>query len=156
MATAYIALGSNIGDRRLLLQEAVVRLSMEVGTITALSSFYETEPEGFDSPHRFLNAAVCVETSLPPQELLAVTQRIERALGRTAKSSGGHYADRPIDIDLLMVGDTIIDTPELTLPHPRLHERRFVLDPLCEIAPTLQHPLLHRTVADLRDTLISR
>lgn len=149
MATAYLSLGSNLGDRLRLIQEAVAALTVEAGSVTALSSLYETEPWGFSSPHRFLNVALALETSLSPETLLAVTQRIERDLGRTHKSVDGRYADRTIDIDLLFVGDAVLDTPALTLPHPRLHLRRFVLEPLCEIAPALLHPLLRKSVSQL-------
>ncbi len=149
MATAYLSLGSNLGDRLRLIQEAVAALTVEAGPVTALSSLYETEPWGFSSPHRFLNVALALETTLSPETLLAVTQRIERDLGRTHKSVDGRYADRTIDIDLLFVGDAVLDTPALTLPHPRLHLRRFVLEPLCEIAPDLCHPLLRKSVSQL-------
>lgn len=149
MATAYLSLGSNLGDRLRLIQEAVAALTVEAGPVTALSSLYETEPWGFSSPHRFLNVALALETTLSPETLLAVTQRIERDLGRTHKSVDGRYADRTIDIDLLFVGDAVLDTPALTLPHPRLHLRRFVLEPLCEIAPALLHPLLQKSVSQL-------
>lgn len=149
MATAYLSLGSNLGDRLRLIQEAVAALTVEAGPVTALSSLYETEPWGFSSPHRFLNVALALETTLSPETLLAVTQRIERDLGRTNKSVDGRYADRTIDIDLLFVGDAVLDTPALTLPHPRLHLRRFVLEPLCEIAPDLCHPLLRKSVSQL-------
>lgn len=149
MATAYLSLGSNLGDRLRLIQEAVAALTDEAGPVTALSSLYETEPWGFSSPHRFLNVALALETTLSPETLLAVTQRIERDLGRTHKSVDGRYADRTIDIDLLFVGDAVLDTPALTLPHPRLHLRRFVLEPLCEIAPALLHPLLRKSVSQL-------
>ncbi len=149
MATAYLSLGSNLGDRLRLIQEAVAALTVEAGPVTALSSLYETEPWGFSSPHRFLNVALALETTLSPETLLAVTQRIERDLGRTHKSVDGRYADRTIDIDLLFVGDAVLDTPALTLPHPRLHLRRFVLEPLCEIAPALLHPLLRKSVSQL-------
>lgn len=149
MATAYLSLGSNLGDRLRLIQEAVAALTVEAGPVTALSSLYETEPWGFSSPHRFLNVALALETSLSPETLLAVTQRIERDLGRTHKSVDGRYADRTIDIDLLFVGDAVLDTPALTLPHPRLHLRRFVLEPLREIAPDLCHPLLRKSVSQL-------
>ena len=149
MATAYLSLGSNLGDRLRLIQEAVAALTVESGPVTALSSLYETEPWGFSSPHRFLNVALALETTLSPEILLAVTQRIERDLGRTHKSVDGRYADRTIDIDLLFVGDAVLDTPALTLPHPRLHLRRFVLEPLCEIAPALLHPLLRKSVSQL-------
>ena len=149
MATAYLSLGSNLGDRLRLIQEAVAALTVEAGPVTALSSLYETEPWGFSSPHRFLNVALALETTLSPETLLAVTQRIERDLGRTHKSVDGRYADRTIDIDLLFVGDAVLDTPALTLPHPRLHLRRFVLEPLCEIAPAMLHPLLRKSVSQL-------
>ena len=149
MATAYLSLGSNLGDRLRLIQEAVAALTVEAGPVTALSSLYETEPWGFSSPHRFLNVALALETTLSPETLLAVTQHIERDLGRTHKSVDGQYADRTIDIDLLFVGDAVLDTPALTLPHPRLHLRRFVLEPLCEIAPALLHPLLRKSVSQL-------
>lgn len=149
MATVYLSLGSNLGDRLRLIQEAVAALTVEVGPVTALSSLYETEPWGFSSPHRFLNVALALETTLSPEALLAATQRIECDLGRTHKSVDGRYADRTIDIDLLFVGDTVLDTPALTLPHPRLHLRRFVLEPLCEIAPDLCHPLLQKSVSQL-------
>ena len=149
MATAYLSLGSNLGDRLRLIQEAVAALTVEAGPVTALSSLYETAPWGFSSPHRFLNVALALETTLSPETLLAVTQRIERDLGRTHKSVAGRYADRTIDIDLLFVGDAVLDTPALTLPHPRLHLRRFVLEPLCEIAPDLCHPLLRKSVSQL-------
>ena len=149
MATAYLSLGSNLRDRLRLIQEAVAALTVEAGPVTALSSLYETEPWGFSSPHRFLNVALALETTLSPETLLAVTQRIERDLGRTHKSVDGRYADRTIDIDLLFVGDAVLDTPALTLPHPRLHLRRFVLEPLCEIAPDLCHPLLRKSVSQL-------
>ena len=149
MATAYLSLGSNLGDRLRLLQVAGPALTVEAGPVTALSSLYETEPWGFSSPHRFLNVALALETTLSPETLLAVTQRIERDLGRTHKSVDGRYADRTIDIDLLFVGDAVLDTPALTLPHPRLHLRRFVLEPLCEIAPDLCHPLLRKSVSQL-------
>lgn len=149
MATAYLSLGSNLGDRLRLIQEAVAALTVEAGPVTTLSSLYETEPWGFSSPHRFLNVALALETTLSPETLLAVTQHIERDLGRTHKSVDGRYADRTIDIDLLFVGDAVLDTPALTLPHPRLHLRRFVLEPLCEIAPDLCHPLLRKSVSRL-------
>ena len=139
---AYLSLGSNLGDRRALLTQAVRLLGERAGRVVRLSSFIETEPWGFRSEHPFLNAALCLETPLCPLELLDATQQIERELGRTAKSVNGQYADRPIDIDLLMCGDDpahpdmVIDTPRLTLPHPLMHQRDFVLRPLAEIFPT--------------------
>ena len=152
---AYLSLGSNLGDRHALLTEAVRLLRERTGRVVRLSSFVETEPWGFQSDNPFLNAALCLETPLGPTALLDATQQMERELGRTAKSAGGVYEDRPIDIDLLLCGDSplrcdlLLDTPRLTLPHPLMHRRDFVLRPLAEIAPMLVHPTLHRTVAQL-------
>ena len=152
---AYLSLGSNLGDRHALLTEAVRLLGERTGRVVRLSSFVETEPWGFQSDNPFLNAALCLETPLDPTALLDATQQMERELGRTAKSAGGVYEDRPIDIDLLLCGDSplrcnlLLDTPRLTLPHPLMHRRDFVLRPLAEIAPTLVHPTLHHTVAQL-------
>ena len=154
---AYLGLGSNLGNRRALLMQAVRLLDERAGRVVCLSAFIETEPWGFRSEHPFLNAALCLETPLTPLQLLDATQQIERDLGRTAKSSGGHYADRPIDIDLLLCGDSpdrcdlVTDTPRLTLPHPLMHRRAFVMQPLAEIAPGLVHPLLYLSMAQLAD-----
>ena len=154
---AYLGLGSNLGDRRALLMQAVRLLDERAGHVVRLSAFIETEPWGFRSEHPFLNAALCLETPLTPLQLLDATQQRERALGRTAQSAGGHYADRPIDIDLLLCGDRpdrcdlVTDTPRLTLPHPLMHRRAFVMQPLAEIAPALIHPLLHLSMAQLAD-----
>ena len=134
----YIALGSNIGDRRSLLRRAIALIGERVGTVQRVSSFIETEPWGFESEHPFLNAAVMVLTTLSPEQCLKETQQIERELGRTTKSKDGIYHDRPIDIDLLMYGDLKLSTPTLTLPHPRMQERDFVMIPLREILPAIK------------------
>jgi 2-amino-4-hydroxy-6-hydroxymethyldihydropteridine diphosphokinase len=136
-ATAiYLALGSNMGDRRANLGAAVQRLR-ELVTIEALSSLYETEPAYVTDQPRFLNAALRGRTRLVPTELLALAKLIERDLGRAA---GQRYGPRVVDIDLLLYGEQTLDTPALTIPHPRLAERPFVLAPLAEIAPDLVPP----------------
>lgn len=129
----YLSLGSNLGDREAMLHRAITLIGERLGTVQRVSSFIETEPWGFESEHPFLNAACLVRTDLPPEACLAVTQQIERELGRTVKSHDGVYHDRPIDIDLLLYGDVRITTPELTLPHPHMQERDFVMRPLREI-----------------------
>lgn len=131
--TAYLSLGSNLGDRHTIIGCAIELLGRKVGTVDRQSAMLETEPWGFQSANKFLNMCVRVLTSLSPQQLLAATQGIERELGRKAKSVDGHYHDRPIDIDILMYDDLHINTPELTLPHPLMKERDFVMIPLREI-----------------------
>ena len=142
MAIVYLGLGTNLGDKAANLHAAVHLISGKIGKVISLSSFYATAPWGFESENSFLNAAICVETSLSPLEVLHRTQEIERTLGRTHKSTGGIYHDRIIDIDLLLYNKEIIQTPELTLPHPLMLQRDFVMNPLVEIAPDVVHPVL--------------
>lgn len=129
----YLALGANTGNREHTINRAIELIEGAVGTVVRRSSFIETEPWGFRSSNRFINAAVCVHTPLSPLEVLEVTQDIERQLGRTVKSSDGEYHDRPIDIDILLYDEVSIDTPRLCIPHPLMHERDFVMIPLREI-----------------------
>lgn len=131
--TVYLSLGSNLGDRHLTMRRAIELIGEQVGTVDRESSPLETEPWGFESPNKFLNMCVRVLTSMSPLQVLDATKAIERTLGRTSKSVDGHYHDRPIDIDILMYDDLHISTPELTLPHPLMHERDFVMIPLREI-----------------------
>lgn len=141
MHTLYISLGSNLGDRHTLLQQAICLLGQRVGVVEQTSSFIETEPWGFASDHPFLNACVKLQTNLTPARCLRETQAIEREMGRTQKSTDGHYHDRPIDIDLLTYDDLCLDTfvytpcgqQRLTLPHPLMEKRDFVMRPLSEI-----------------------
>lgn len=152
MAIAYLGLGTNIGNKRRNMITAAALLAERVGDILALSGFYETEPWGFASENFFLNAAVKLKTSLSPLELLQITQQIEKELGRVEKSNGV-YHDRVIDIDILLYEDEVLQIPGLTLPHPLMHEREFVMDPLSEIAPFVVHPVLKERIIDLKERL---
>ena len=140
MAIVYLSLGSNLGDRHSLLSAALEMLQTRVGRLLTLSRFYETEPWGFESPHPFLNAVVALRSELKPQDILHITQAIERELGRTQKSNGGVYHDRPIDIDILLHSVyPKVQSPELELPHLQMWQRDFVRMPLSDVAPWL-HP----------------
>src|SRR6266487_597461 len=145
----YLSLGSNLGDREGNLRSAIARLA-EFGNVLAVSSFYETEPVGVGAQPWFLNCAVKFETEKMPRQLISTILNLEQSMGRQRKQKKG---PRTIDIDVLLFGTSIIEIPSLTVPHPRLHERRFVLEPLAEIAPAARHPIFKRTVRELRDAL---
>ena len=156
---AAIALGSNLhsrfGSPTANLLEALRRME-DLGHVTAVSRFHETEPVGFTNQPRFLNAAALLETEVSPLDLLRGLLAIEHSMGRD-RASAPPKGPRVIDLDLLLYksddGDLILDDPALTLPHPSMHERRFVLEPLSEIAPNWEHPTLHRTIQQLVKTL---
>ncbi|HEY5589499.1 MAG TPA: 2-amino-4-hydroxy-6-hydroxymethyldihydropteridine diphosphokinase [Paludibacter sp.] len=148
MALVYLGLGTNLGDKERNLNDAVMVLTLEVGKVLSQSSFYVSKPWGFDSENDFLNAVVLVETNLSPFDLLSKTQAIEMNMGRITKTTSS-YIDRVIDIDILLYDNLIIDQPTLKIPHPLLAERDFVLIPLAEIAPDLEHPVLRIKIVEL-------
>ncbi len=145
----YLSLGSNLGDREANLRSAIAALDA-LGKVTAVSSFYETEPVEFRAQPWFLNCAVAMETELMPKQFLARMQVIEQQLGRKRVQPKG---PRTIDLDILLFGNSVVATPALVVPHPAMHERRFVLEPLAEIAPDARHPVFKRTARELRDAL---
>jgi 2-amino-4-hydroxy-6-hydroxymethyldihydropteridine diphosphokinase len=140
MPRAYIGIGANLGDRDATIRRALELLAAEPGIeVVAVSTLRETDPVGYLDQPRFLNGAAALETELPPRELLARLLAVEQALGRD-RSSGPRFGPRPIDLDLLLYGSLRLEEPELELPHPRLHERAFVLEPLSELDPALEVP----------------
>lgn len=151
--TIYLSLGSNQGNKIQNIRGAIVLLSHLLGKATAVAPIIETEPWGFESSETFLNTVVAFKTSIAPEELLKATQQIERQLGRTKKSINGQYSDRPIDIDILLYGSRVIESERLTIPHPLLHHRLFVLQPLACIAPQFVHPILKKSIKQLLDEL---
>ena len=141
----YLGLGSNLGDCRKNLERAIRLIADRVGAVTRQSSFIETEPWGFESENRFLNAVILCETTQTPREVLRLTQQIERDMGRRKVVGGGLtvdgqriYSDRIVDIDILLYDDLAVDEPDLKIPHPLMHQRDFVMIPLKEINSGLQ------------------
>jgi len=154
--TVYIALGSNLGDREASVRGALQQLDAHAGIdFLNVSSFHETEPVGPAGQQRYINAAAKLQTTLGPQELLEVMLAVEQQLGRT-RDDQQKWGPRTIDLDLLLYGDDVIDKPGLVVPHPHMHERSFVLDPLVEIAATVQHPVLGEPIESLRRALSHR
>ena len=143
MKTAYLGLGSNIGDREQNLKEALVKLAAPDLRVARLSSVYETEPVGFTAQRWFLNIVVEIETDLFPMQLLSRIAKVEQALGRARTIKNG---PRTLDIDILLYGRAVVRTAKLEIPHPRMAERRFVLAPLAELAPELRHPVTHQSI----------
>lgn len=152
---AYIAMGANLGNRSATLLRAVKMIDLIPGvSVKRVSHFIETRPVGGppEQPN-YLNAAVAAETILLPHELLSALNQIERALGRD-RAKEERFGPRTCDLDILMIDDLVLDTTQLTIPHPRMHQRAFVLQPLNEIAPHAVHPILRKTVAELLTAVV--
>ena len=149
MNKAFLGIGTNLGDRERNLREAIQKIGEQIGIVLESSSVYETAPWGFEAENDFLNMVISVETSYSPAELLKQINLIESAMGRERNQD--RYSSRIIDIDILLYDDLIIDEKGLKIPHRLMHERKFVLVPLCELAPDLIHPILKKSMSVLLD-----
>lgn len=145
----FLSVGTNLGNRQLNIDTALNLLGQRIGTVLMKSSIFETEPWGFSSDNMFYNIAVKIETELQVSQILVETKLIEKEMGRKSKSVCENYCDRIIDLDLIFFDNLIINTQELCLPHPKMAERLFVLQPMAEIAPNMTHPVLHKTIKQL-------
>ena len=149
METCYLLFGSNLGDKESTFTQACTLINNRCGRITAVSSSYESEPWGFEAEEWFLNRVIVVETGYAPDVLLRQLLDIEAELGRVRHPEMSGYVSRTVDLDILYYGSRIVSQPDLTVPHPRLHLRRFALMPMCEVAPDFVHPVLKLTQREL-------
>lgn len=149
MERCYLLFGSNMGDKDQLFADACVLINNRCGRVMEVSSAYESEPWGFEADEWFLNRVIAVDTELEPETVMQRLLEIEAELGRVRHPEQEGYTSRPIDLDMLYFGERILHSEILTVPHPRLHLRRFALVPLCEIAPNLVHPVLQKTQSEL-------
>lgn len=154
--TVFFSLGSNLGDKQKNIEEAYKKIEKRIGNIVSKSAFYVTQPVGFTSENEFVNSVCEAITHLSAREVLLESQRIEKELGRENKSQNCTYEDRVIDIDILLFGGLIMEEPDLIIPHPRFHSRDFVLTPFAEIAPHTVHPILDKSILQLKKEFNSR
>jgi 2-amino-4-hydroxy-6-hydroxymethyldihydropteridine diphosphokinase len=155
MNNIYLGLGTNLGDKKHNIDKALQLLEEYIGEVVKVSPLYETKPVGFDSANDFINAVCYIMTEFTPFEVLEKTQNIEKEMGRISKSVNKEYSDRIIDIDLLLFNNLVLQEDNLILPHPYLHLREFVIYPLSDIAPDLIHPVLNKTMYELKKGLSS-
>ena len=151
MALVFLSLGSNQGIRKDNLSCSIEIMEKHLNTKIVQSRIFEYEPWGFESESHFLNMVISLESDIDPHDLLLLIKKIEKQLGRV--KNGNRYSDRPIDIDILIYDDLILSSPELGIPHPLISERKFVLEPLCDLAPELVHPVLKERMIDLLEKL---
>lgn len=145
----FLSFGSNLGDKQKNIEAAYEKIEERIGNIVSASALYISNPVGFQSDNLFVNSVCEVDTNLDIYTAFAITQEIEKEIGRDEKSIDGIYSDRLIDIDILLAENLVIKSPELTIPHPQLHLREFVLAPMCEIAPDVIHPVLGKSIGEL-------
>lgn len=148
MSLVYLCLGGNIGDTKQYLDRSIAEIERRIGHVCNQSAVYETEPWGFTAEQMFLNQVIAVRTELEPHAILLQCQQIEKELGRIRHGKG--YESRCIDIDIVFIDSLIIDTDDLKVPHPLMHKRLFVLNPMCDIAPNFVHPVLGKTMSELK------
>ena len=151
--TVYLGLGTNLGDKKKNIEEAFDKIEEQIGNIVSISALFISKPQGYESDNLFVNCVVKISTGLSPRDILEETQLIEREMGRNDKSDLIGYADRIIDIDILLYNQLVVNDTDLKIPHPHLQDRDFVLKPLSEIAYNLNHPVLNKTVSELLEDL---